>query len=129
MALSPLSFAGIELDSVLLEARLPSDKLDRCRSLISEFLHRKKVTLKDVLSLTGLSNFACSVVRPGRAFLGRLIALTLGIRSPEHKIRLNKEVKEDLKLWLSFLCHFNGRSFSLEEHWLSFTKLNLFTDA
>ena len=58
------SFAGIELDSVLLEARLPSDKLDKCRSLISEFLHRKKVTLKEVLSLTGLSDFACSVVRP-----------------------------------------------------------------
>ena len=70
-----LSFAGIELDSVLLEARLPSDKLDKCRSLISEFLHRKKVTLKEVLSLTGLSDFACSVVRPGRAFLGRLIDL------------------------------------------------------
>ena len=115
-----LSFAGIELDSV---------PLDKCRSLISGFLHRKKVTLNEVLSLTGLSNFAFSVVRPGRAFLGRLIDLTLGIRSPEHKIRLNKEVKEDLKLWLSFLCHFNGRSFFLEEHWLSSTKLNLFTDA
>ena len=69
------------------------------------------------------------MVRPGRAFLGRLIALTLAIRSPEHKIRLNKEVKEDLKIWLSFLCHVNGRSFFLEEHFLSSTKLNLFTDA
>ena len=34
-----LSFAGIELDS---EARLPSDKVDKCRSVISEFLQRKK---------------------------------------------------------------------------------------
>ena len=58
-----------------------------------------------------------------------LIDLTLGIRSPEHKIRFNKEVKEDLKLWLSFLCHVNGRSFFLEEHWLSSTELNLFTHA
>ncbi|XP_068721411.1 uncharacterized protein [Montipora capricornis] len=124
-----LSFAGIELDSVLLEARLPSDKLDKCRSLISEFLQRKKVTLKEVQSLTGLLNFACSVVRPGRAFLRRLIDRTVGIRSPEHRIRLNKEVKQDLKLWLSFLSNFNGRSFFLEEHWLSSTKLNLFTDA
>ena len=124
-----LSFAGIELDSVLLEARLPSDKPDKCRSLISEFLQRKKVTLKEVQSLTGLLNFAFSVVRPGRAFLRRLIDRTVGIRSPEHRIRLNKEVKQDLKLWLSILCHFNGRSFFLEEHWLSSTKLNLFTDA
>ena len=55
-----LSFSGIELDSVLLEARLPSDKLDKCRSLISEFLQRKKVTLKEVQSPTGLLNFAWS---------------------------------------------------------------------
>ena len=95
-----LSFAGIELDSVLLEARSPSDKLDKCRSLISEFLQRKKVTLNKVQSLTGLLNFSCPVVIPGRAFLQRLIDLTLGIHSPEHKIWLNKEVKEDLNFVL-----------------------------
>ena len=30
---------------------------------------------------------------------------------------------------MSLLYHFNGRSFFLEEHWLSSTKINLFTDA
>ena len=119
-----LSFAGIELDSILLEARLPIDKISKCKTLISEFLHRKKVTLKDVQSLTGLLNFACSVISPGR----RLIDLTLGIRSPNHYIRLNREVKADLRLWLSFLSNFNGRSFFLEDEWLSSSKLNLFTD-
>ena len=29
---------------------------------------------------------------------------------------------------MSLLYHFNGRSFFLEEHWLSSTKINLFTD-
>ena len=124
-----LSFAGIELDSLLLEARLPIDKISKCKTLISEFLHRKKVTLKDVQSLTGLLNFACSVISLGRAFLRRLIDLTLGIRSPIHYIRLNREVKADLRLWLSFLSNFNGRSFFLEDEWLSSSKLNLFTDA
>ena len=66
--------------------------------MISEFLGRKKVTLKEVQSLGGLLNFACSVIKPGRAFLRRLIDLTVGIRSPHHLIRLNKEVKEDLKV-------------------------------
>lgn len=92
-------------------------------------LTHKKVTLKEVQSLTGLFKFACSVVRPGRAFLRRLIDLTLGIKSANHYIRLNREVKEDLKLWLSFLSSFNGKSFSLEDNWLSSPKLNLFTDA
>ena len=40
-----MSFAGIELASLLLEARLPRDKIAKCISQISDFIHRKKVTL------------------------------------------------------------------------------------
>ena len=124
-----MSFAGIELDSIFLEARLPRDKIEKCISLISDFIHRKKVTLKEVQPLNGLLNFACSVIRPGRAFLRRLIDLTVGVRLPNHYIRLNREVKEDLKTWLSFLLNFNGRYFFLDDLWLNSSKLNLFTDA
>ena len=112
-----LSFAGIELDSVSFEARLHLEKLQKCVVTISDFLTRKKVTLAEVQSLTGLLNFACSVVVPGRAFLRRLIDLTIGIRFPYHFIRLTKEVKLDLQLWQSFLTNFNGRTFFLEDTW------------
>ena len=124
-----LSFAGIELDSVSFEARLPLDKLDKCLVAISHFLTRKKVTLKEIQSLTGLLNFACSVVLPGRAFLRRLIDLTLGLRSPHHYVWLNGEVKADLQIWQSFLTSFNGRTFFLEDTWYSSDKLQLYTDA
>ena len=124
-----MSFAGIELDSIFLEARLPHDKIEKCISLISVFLHRTKVTLKEVQSLNGLLNFACSVIRPGRAFLRRLIDLTVGVHLPNHRIRLNREVKEDLKTWLSFLLNFNGRYFFLDDLWVNSSTLNLFTDA
>ena len=59
----------------------------------------------------------------------RLIDLTVGVRMPNHYIGLNREVKEDLNLWLSFLSNFNGKSFFLEDTWLNSSKLNLFTDA
>ena len=124
-----LSFAGIELDSICSEARLPIDKIHKSTQLISEFLGRKKETLKEVQSLSGLLNFACSVIKPGRAFLRRLIDPTVGIRSPHHLIRLNKEVKEDLKVWLSFLTEFNARSFFIDDVWQNSSKLSLYTDA
>ena len=124
-----LSFAGIELDSVSFEARLPLEKLQKCVATISDFLTRKKVTLKEVQSLTGLLNFACSVVVPGRAFLHRLIDLTIGIHFPYHFIRLTKEVKLDLQLWQSFLTNFNGQTFFLENTWSGSDKLQLYTDA
>ena len=59
----------------------------------------------------------------------RLIDLTIGIQSPHHLIRLSREVKEDLKVWQSFPCNFNGKSFFLEDDWYSSSKLNLYTDA
>ena len=124
-----LSFVGIELDTVVKEARLSQDKLDKCVTTILELQHRKKVTLRELQSLIGPLNFACSVVQPGRAFLRRLIDLTIGIQSPSHKIRLNQEVKKDLDLWLKFWEDFNGKSFFLDDNWLSSSKLNLYTDA
>lgn len=109
--LTTLSFAGIELDSKLQVARLPQDKLKKCHELLSDFLHRKKVTLKELQSLIGLLNFACSVIIPGRAFLRRLIDLTIGYKAPHHYVRLTCTVKDDLKVWVNFLHNFNGKSF------------------
>ena len=114
-----LSFAGIELDSVSFEARLPLDKIDKCLCIIADFLTRKKATVKEIQSLTGLLNFACSVVVPGRAFLRRLIDLTVRLRSPFYYVKLNREVRADLRLWQSFLTSFSGRSFFLEDKWNS----------
>ena len=93
-----LSSSGIKLDSVYFEARLPREKLEKRVATISDFLTRKKVTRKEVQSLTSLLNFACSVIiEPAKAFLRRLIDLTLGIRFPYHFIRQSKEVKLDLQ--------------------------------
>ena len=124
-----LTFAGIELDSIKCEARLPRDKIGKCVQTIAAFLHRKEVTLKELLSLIGLLNFACSVVTPGRAFSRRLIDLTHGVKNPGPYIRLCRETKEDLRLWQTFLSSFNGVSFFLDETWRDSNKLNSFTDA
>ena len=100
-----------------MEARLPQEKLVKCRELISDFLRRRKVTLREIQSLTGLLNFACAVVVPGRAFLRRLIDLTIGVRKPQFSIRLSTAVKDDLLVWQEFLTGFNGRSFFFSDQW------------
>ena len=124
-----LQFAGIELDSVRQEARLPSEKLTKCRTLLHQFHKKRSVTLRELQSLIGLLNFCCSVVVPGRAFLRRLIDLTTGLTRPHHHIRLNKEAKQDIRMWLQFLDHFNGRAFFLSDRWETSSTLELYTDA
>ena len=39
-----LAFAGIELNTLRMEACLPLDKIAKCQTLISTFLRRKKVS-------------------------------------------------------------------------------------
>lgn len=42
-------------------------------------------------SLLGTLNFACRVIAPGRAFCRRLIASTIGVKKPFHKIRMSQK--------------------------------------
>ena len=114
---------------MVLEARLPADKIIKTQALILSFLKRKKATLKEIQSLIGLLNFASSVVVPGRAFLRRLIDLTKGIRCASHFIWLNRSVKADLSMWKSFLDDFNGQLFFLCDNWLTPSSSNSYTDA
>ena len=124
-----LTFAGIELDTIRCESRLPEDKLLKCKQLIAVFIKKRKATLRELQSLTGVLNFACSVVVPGRCFLRRLIDLTIGLRRPNHFVRVTKEVKADLFTWQQFFQEYNGKSFFLNENWENSMSLQLHTDA
>ena len=119
-----IQFAGITLDSVIQEARLPEDKLQKCRLLLKSFYNRRKVTLRELKSLLGLLNFTCSVIVPGRPFLRRMIDLTVGVRRAHHRIRLSKGTKNDISVWLNFLNAFNGRSFSTMTYGTHLLSLN-----
>lgn len=123
-----MDFVGITLDTQTQEARLPPAKLYKCRTLLRKYLAMKTCTLKDLQSLIGLLTFACSVIQPGRAFLRRMINLTMKISTQKH-IHLTGEAKDDMKLWLLFLENFNGVSIFLNENFLSSRVLKLYTDA
>jgi len=124
-----ITIYGIEVDSNKLECRLPQDKIDKVHRALQSAYHKKKMTLRDLQSLIGLLNFACLVVRPGRAFLRRLIDLTKNVSNPFHYIRLTCEARADLHAWKSFIENFNGKSVFLGDTWISSDFLKLFTDA
>ena len=89
----------------------------------------KKVTLKQLQSLIGSLNFACREVAPGRAFLRRLIGITIPLRSAHHITQVNASIRGDLNMWLSFLKTHNGVSVFRDQLWVSAPDLELFTDA
>lgn len=122
-------FAGIEIDSVTFELRLPLEKLKTCLLGLLDFISRKKIKLRELQSLLGLLNFACLVIKGGRAFLRRLYDLTIGLSHPLHRRRITADAKADALVWINFLQVFNGRSLIQNEIWEESDKLNLFTDA
>lgn len=127
--LQEMVFLGITLDTVSGEMRLPLDKVADCITTIELCLHRSRLTLKELQSLIGKLSFACCVCVPGRAFLRRLIDLTIGVKRAWHKVRLSVGCKADLSMWVEFLSGFNGRSMFIDEHWTLAPDLRLYTDA
>ena len=125
-----LVFLGLEIDSVLMQVRIPISKIHIMVTQIEEVLgHKRSITLKELQSLLGSLNFMCRAIVPGRPFCRRLINATCGITSPHHHIKLSKGMRQDLKMWLCFFQDFNGISFFNDEKWLSNWDFSLYTDS
>lgn len=124
-----ITIYGIEVDSIKLECRLPQDKICKIKEKLEAFSRKKKVTLRELQSLIGLLNFACSVICPGRTFLRRLIDLTCGVVRPDFYIRFSSGARADIAVWKSFISNYNGKTVFYEDKWLSSDNLSLFTDA
>ena len=123
-----LEFMGILLDTSKMQARLPSDKIEKLNACLKDFEQRKSCTLKELQSLIGTLNFACKVVPPGRPFLQRMIALTRNVLKPHHHMRLNAGFFQDLQMWKKFISHWNGANFFSSSTWHDSNTLDLHTD-
>ena len=113
-----LSFAGIELDTTIMQARLPVEKIKKYLQQVQEVTNKKKVTLRELQSIIGALNHCCYIIPAGRAFLRRLIDLTIGATDPHHHIRLNNGSRADLRMWEEFLTQFNGSAFFKHRAWV-----------
>lgn len=117
-------FLGIELDTVLMEARLPQDKLLKAQKLTADLLATTQVSHDDLESATGFLSFAAKVVVPGRAFLRRLFD---ALRTNQKSYIISSQMRADLKWWSVFLRKWNGvRLLRLTAARVS---LHLYTDA
>ena len=105
-----ITLLGIELDSELLQLRLPRDKLDKLRQLVAKWRERKGCTKRELKSLAGYLNHACKVIRPGRRFLRGVFGLLSQFHKQDHMIRLNTAFRADMEWWHVFASSWNGVS-------------------
>ena len=108
----------ITLDAERMEAHLPDDKIIKMGQLL-EFQNKTTCILKKLHCLLVFLNFACSVIRPGRTSLRRLINHSIRVKELHHFVKINKEVQLDVLVWLECLSNFNGKAFFLYEEQVS----------
>ena len=125
-----LMFLGLEIDSVLMQVRIPLEKIKVLVEQIQLILqHKHSVTLKELQSLLGSLNFMCRAIMPGRPFCRRLINATCGVKLPHHHIKITKGMRQDLSIWLRFFKDFNGISVFNDKFWSTNAEVCLFTDS
>lgn len=130
-----LTFLGIELDTLKLEARLPQQRLDELHALMVEWQSYTRASVKQLQSLTGLLNFASACVAPGRVYTRRLINHTSHIiaadlgRGPHTQVKLSAAALADVRWWAEMLREWNGVSLLYEEEWEEAPLIQLYTDA
>ena len=105
-----LSLLGVELDTELMELRLPQKKLFKLRELVEKWRRRKACTKRELQSLAGYLNHACKVIRPGRRFLRGVFGLLSRFERIDHMIRLNAAFRADMEWWHVFAEKWNGVS-------------------
>ena len=137
-----MSFLGVEVDSVAMEARLGADKLAKTltgvRRMHALAVDGALVTSEQLESLVGLLTWVSRLVYGGRTFMARLLgALSnrqpLGLAGPRGRgstappVRLDDGCLADLSWWLEFLPRFNGKCRILD--WSGWTTRLFSTDA
>ena len=121
-------FSGIEVDTVLMQARLPIDKVTKYAKLLKDTSEVRKVKLKQMQRVIGCLQFAVRVVIPGKPFIRRLIDTIIGVSVPFHYVTLNSEAQKDIAMWQTFLDYYNGKSFFIKDY-VSSHQLHLGSDA
>ena len=103
-------FLGIDIDSVVMELRLPIDKLVKLVDQLKIYLRRRKATRLELEGLGGVLAHCCKVVHGGRTFSRRVYDLISTAKKSAHKVRLNDEFRKDIGWWLEFAGKFNGKA-------------------
>ena len=105
-----LAYLGFELDSILMQVRLPAQTLAQLIALLESWEGKKACTKHELDSLIGNLQHVTAVVGPGCSFLWRMIQLAKRVVNPKEVLRLNVAFRNALAWWGLFIRRWNGIS-------------------
>ena len=125
-------FLGFLINMILQMVSIPETKCNKAIVHINSILAKRKVMVLQMQKITGLLNFFCRAIVPGRAFTRHFYAKLANPDLKQHyHLKVDSEMRRDLTMWLSFL----SAPESVSRPFMDFSKLliaeemNFFTDA
>ena len=108
LACDKLQFLGLILDGRRFMLTIPDDKKVRAYNVLNKLICSRSATIKELEQITGLLNFLSKAIVPGRTFAMRMYAKYSRLNiAPKlrmhHHIKLDREFKDDCRMWLSLL--------------------------
>ena len=81
---------------------IPFEERDKALKLLSKLLKAKKMTVHKLQRIAGLLNFWYKALFPARSFTRRYYLKTIGLKQYHH-VRVDREMKDDTRMWMTFL--------------------------
>ena len=103
-------YLGVEIDSITMELRLPQDKVNKLQSELAFFAGRRRATKRQLRRLCGVLAHCSTLVRGGRTFSHRVIAMLSAFTKGKRYITLSTGFFKDLEWWKRFSVWFNGKA-------------------
>ena len=110
------AFLGILFDTEKGLLIITPERLNELNKILSEWIQKSEMCLKDLQSLLGKLSFACNTVRAGRIFVSRLINI-IKIFPSEGIHKLDEEAKKDISWWSRFMSKFDGVTMMPDSRW------------
>lgn len=100
-------YLGIEIDTVDMCLRLPSDRLEKLRSELQFWTNRRKATEKQLQILTGHLSHCARIIQGANLYMHFLYTLLNEARG-KRKVKLSKEFHDDLSWWVNLAFSMNS---------------------
>ena len=109
---------------------IPLEKKSKATLLLADLITSTKTTVLKIQQLTGLLNFMCKAIFPAWSYTRRYYAKITNLKQYHH-LRVDKEMKDDARMWLTFLNSGNSvnRPFVDFKETISAKELDFFSDA
>lgn len=103
---------GVWINTLDMTLSVPAFRIEELQLELNTWLNKRSFTKRQLQQLLGKLSYVSACVRPGRAFMSRLLnALRSCSSSPKRTVHpVSDDLRADIIWWLYFLSHYNGVS-------------------